>query len=113
MKISIKTHGSAINHLAWGVMRKHNLTWKQAIAHAFDALRMKSRLSTGIVNFSFTKISDGSTRKAVGTRDLAAIPAQFHPKGESTKPETTNVVTYFDIEAKGWRSFDISNLNPA
>lgn len=113
MKISIKTHGSQINHLAWGVKRRHNLTWKQAIAHAFKALRMKQELSNGVVNFSYVKVSTGEIRNASGTRDIANIPAAFHPKGTSTKPETTNVVSYFDLDAQGWRSFDIANLAPS
>jgi len=113
MKISIRTHAKQLNHLAWGVRRKHGLTWKAAMGHAFRALRMKETLSTGVVNFSFTKVSDGSTRVANGTRDLNAIPAAFHPKGTSTKPETTNTVTFFDVDAQGWRSFSIDTLNPA
>jgi hypothetical protein len=112
MKISIKKNGSQINHLAWGVKRRHGLTWKQAITHAFDALRMKQRLSTAIVNFSFTKVSDGTTRIAKGTRDLGLIPSSKHPKKESA-PKSTNVVNYFDLGANDWRSFDISNLNPS
>ncbi len=118
MKISIKTHGSQINHLAWGAIKRFKangktLTWKDAFAFAVDALNMKSRLSSGVVNFSFVKVSTGEVRAAVGTRDLANIPTEFHPKGTSTKPETTNVVSYFDLDAAGWRSFDITNLIPS
>jgi len=112
MKISIKTHGKAINHLAWGVVRKNGMTWKQAYHHAVNALSMKERLSSGVVEFKFTKL-DGTLRPAKGTRSLEFIPAQFHPKGTSTKPETTNVVSFFDVENNGWKSFDIANLVPS
>jgi len=112
-KISIRTHAKQINHLAWGVRRSHGLTWRQAFHHAVKALTMKESLSNGIVNFSFKKVSDGSIRAAKGTRSLEVIPTELHPKGTSTKPETTNVVTYFDIDSNGWRSFDISNLIPS
>lgn len=117
MKISIRTHGKSINHLAWGAIkaakqRGKTRTWKEAFAHAIDALTIKDRLSTGIVTFTFTKL-DGSLRPAKGTRSLEFIPAEFHPKGTSKKPETTNVVSFFDVENKGWKSFDITTLIPS
>ena len=112
MKFSIRTHGKAINHLAWGVVRKYGMTWKDAYAHAIKALSMKDRLTTGVVEFSFTKL-DGTHMDAKGTRDLNLITAAKHPKGTSTKPETTNVVGYFDLAINEWRSFDITTLNPA
>lgn len=118
MKISIKTHGSQINHLAWGAIRSFkargkSLSWKEAFAFAVDALNIKNRLATGVVEFSFVKVSTGEVRAAKGTRELSNIPAEFHPKGTSTKSETTNVVSYFDLGSQGWRSFDISNLIPS
>jgi hypothetical protein len=118
MKISIATHGKQINHLAWGAIRRFKsngkvLSWKEAFHFAVGALSMKERLSTGVVNFAFVKVSTNETRLAKGTRDLANIPVEFHPKGTSTKPETTNVVSYFDLDSKGWRSFDVTNLVPS
>jgi hypothetical protein len=118
MKISIKTHGASINHLAWGAIRRFKangktLTWKQAFAFAVDALNVKDRMATGVVEFSFVKVSTGEVRAAKGTRELSNIPSEFHPKGTSTKSETTNVVSYFDLGVQGWRSFDISTLIPS
>lgn len=111
--ISIRTHAKQLNHLAWGAKKRHGMTWKAAMQFAFDALRIKQRMATSVISFAYIKLSTGEVRNAKGTRDLAVIPTDKHPKGTSTKPETTNTVSYFDLDVQGWRSFDVTNLTPA
>jgi hypothetical protein len=51
---------------------------------------------------TFTK-QDGTVRVLRGTRNLDLIPKKYHPKGN--KPDHLTLVTVFDLDAKGWRSF--------
>ena len=65
-------------------------------------------LTRGVVNFKYTK-KDGSERIASGTRYMPFIIAQgAEPKGTGT--EKIGVITYYDIEKQGWRSFAEENF---
>ena len=108
MKISIKTHGSQINFIAWGIVRKHALSWGEAFRAAIQALKIKITMEKGKTEFSFLK-KDGSTRHAFGTRNLDLIPSESWPKNSSI-PSVTNVVKYFDLEKNAWRSFQAVSL---
>jgi hypothetical protein len=65
-------------------------------------------LTNGVVNFKYTK-KDGSERIASGTRYMPFIIAQgAEPKGTGT--EKIGVITYYDLEKQGWRSFAEENF---
>ena len=69
---------------------------------------IKERLASGGVHFTYRK-KDGTEREAYGTRNIDiiagndAIPSGFG----STK---RGVITYYDIDSEGWRSFRIENF---
>lgn len=65
-------------------------------------------LTSGVVSFKYTK-KDGSERIASGTRHMDFIRTQgAEPKGTGT--EKIGVITYYDLEKEGWRSFAEENF---
>jgi hypothetical protein len=54
------------------------------------------------------KKKDGSERILIGTRNEGKIPKEHHPKGIGTVNPA--VVTIFDLENAGWRSFKPETL---
>ena len=69
------------------------------------------KLQSGIVTVKFTKI-DGTERVMVCTKSLELIPTEAHPVNtvlpkldENGQPIVTQLVTVYDLEMKGWRSF--------
>ncbi len=67
-------------------------------------------LTEGAVAFKFIK-SDGSIRSANGTTNLDLIPEAARPAAMSDNSGA--VVAFYDIDAKGWRSFRRENLQTA
>ena len=66
------------------------------------------RFASGDVYFSYLK-KDGTVREAYGTRNTNIINEyNASPKGNSS--EKDGVITYYDIEFEGWRSFKIENF---
>ena len=68
----------------------------------------KTALCNNLVKFSFTK-KDGTLREAVGTLNMSYIQktdpqAVPNSLGYSSSPET-DMVRYYDIERRNWRSF--------
>lgn len=61
---------------------------------------LESKLETGVVRFYFTK-KDGSTRSALGTRNLDLIPRGDLP---SHLYNITSAMVYWDLEACAYRS---------
>ena len=73
------------------------------VAHQIAVLIRKMYLAS--VSFYYTK-QDGSIRHAVGT--LTGYEHCFH-RPYTPRPENTFVV-YYDLEAKGWRTFHAENF---
>jgi hypothetical protein len=74
------------------------------------------KLQNEIVQLKFTK-ADGTERHMVGTKNIIHIPEEFHPKtdkvvklDESGNPIETDLITVWDMEAKGWRSFNFGKV---
>ena len=61
-------------------------------------------LHEGIVDFEFIK-KDGSVRKAKGTLVADYLPAPAADSDGSTRKKNENVMVYFDMEKKSFRSF--------
>jgi hypothetical protein len=61
---------------------------------------LRNELANGVTDFAFIK-KDGSVRVSRGTTNLAFVPMEKHPK---TKKSNQNVVTFFDLDKKEWRS---------
>lgn len=67
-----------------------------------DLSEFGNMLRRGIVEFEFIK-KDGSVRQAKGTLVAEHLPA---PKGDSKSHKTNeNVMVYFDMDKKSFRSF--------
>ena len=60
-------------------------------------------LNEGEVEVKFMK-ANGDIRVLTGTRNLDLIPVEDHPKG-SSNTKSDSVVTVYDLDAYGWRSF--------
>lgn len=74
------------------------------------------KLQQEVVQLKFTK-ADGSVRHMVCTKNIIHIPEEFHPKtdkvvklDENGNPIETDLVTVWDMEAKGWRSFNFGKV---
>lgn len=66
---------------------------------------VKNILTVTTANIVFTK-KDGTERVMRCTLNSAMIPADKHPKSDSTtKPRTDAVQAVYDLDADGWRSF--------
>ena len=69
---------------------------------------IKERLSSGDVHFTYRK-KDGTEREAHGTRNLDIITRYGAiPSGNGS--EKGGVITYYDLNSNGWRSFRIENF---
>ena len=69
---------------------------------------IKNRLASGDVHFTYRK-KDGTEREAYGTRNTDIITINdAMPSGNGS--EKTGVITYYDLNVKGWRSFKVENF---
>ena len=71
---------------------------------------VKEDLRSKIMEVTFNK-KDGEQRVMLCTLMTSAIPIEFRPKTESTKPDNPNNQSVWDIRAEGWRSFIWSKCN--
>ena len=80
------------------------------IATTFD---LRTALNEGVVLFEFVK-KDGSLRHARGTTCPDLIPVDNTPKGARTPEQqarySQQLVTFYDIDKKAWRSMRIAAL---
>ena len=69
---------------------------------------IKEKLKNGICEFKYRK-KDGSERSARGTRKSDVLKENgAEPSGRGV--EKVGVIAYYDIDAEGWRSFNIENF---
>ena len=69
---------------------------------------IKGVLASGDVYFTYKK-KDGTEREAYGTRNTGIIKDHnATPVGTGT--EKIGVITYYDLDSKGWRCFKIENF---
>src|SRR4051812_35133957 len=89
---------------AWRLIREEGFTFARALKFAWKVVKradLKDLLSHSIVRVTFMKVSGEVTTRTV-TRNASFIPAEFAPKGDSTKKDGT--ITFFSISDGGWRS---------
>ena len=74
------------------------------------------KLQNEIVQLTFIK-ADGSERPMVCTKNIFHIPEEFHPKtdkvvklDENGNPVVTDLITVWDMENAGWRSFNFGKV---
>lgn len=72
--------------------------------HRVEPETLRRKLREGVVQFAFKKV-DGTLRTAVGTTNMSTIPSESHPRG--VRESSPNVVVFWDIEKREWRSVSI------
>jgi len=77
--------------------------------YRYDDLR--KRLHAGVVEVTFTK-KDGTERVMKCTLNQQHIPEKDYPKGDGPMmaPSNGKVISCYDIENQGWRSFIVENV---
>ncbi len=91
--------------MAWQFVKRNGFTMSEALKVAWANIKLRVRLSSGIIRFYFRKV-DGTIREAWGTLATDKVP---QTKGSDRKPNDTLQV-YFDTEKQEWRSFKKVNL---
>lgn len=74
---------------------------QNVITYNEDVGQLEQELRCRIVHMIYRK-RDGSLRDAYGTRCLALIPAEYHPRGQRTTPAW--LLPYWDTQRGGWRA---------
>lgn len=69
-----------------------------------DLAEFGNMLREGIVEFEFIK-KDGTVRQAKGTLLAEHLPAPKADSDTTTRKKNDNVMVYFDMEKKSFRSF--------
>lgn len=106
MKVTTAIRSKVLS-LAHQLCKTAKLDFSTAQKKAWAVIRLKSAMQENeAVSFSYVKKSTSEIRPAVGTTNAAHVPATLGTGKE--KPAT--IVTYFDLEAAGWRSFDAANI---
>lgn len=79
---------------------------------ADEVMLLEQKMMEGAMTFQYRK-KDGTIRNAVGTLSRRLMKQEdgtlWEPKGEA-KPVAPQWFKYFDLDAHGWRQFDVSQL---
>jgi hypothetical protein len=67
------------------------------------------RLQEGETRFRFMKMN-GSLREARGTTNPSLIPIENHPDPDQKQKLSENVIRYYDLDEKWWRSLRVETL---
>jgi len=103
-KRSIK---SEVFTTAWNLVKSGVAsTISRALVLAWRRVKILSSLRKGIAYFTYIKAS-GEAREAIGTLNQGNY--RYVPKG-SNRASRLDVVKYFDIGVRGWRSFRLDRL---
>ena len=96
-----------------------NYSWSTAVTDAWRMQEVRNAMYTGIVELYYTK-KDGTDVMRHGTLSPALIPSMAAPKGIQDKliedgaaEPTWGVISYYDLDMRGWRSFQRDSLNKA
>lgn len=74
-----------------------------------DRYELKETLSNGIITVAFDK-RDGSRREMRCTLKPDLLPPQLLQENETPRKENLDVLSVWDIEANGWRSFRLDSI---
>ena len=75
----------------------------------FDRYELKETLSNGIVTVTFEKL-DGTIREMRCTLQADMLPPMLLQEGAKPRVENPNVLSVWDIDSHGWRSFRIDSI---
>ena len=71
--------------------------------------RLKSKLHESAVVFKYKKVN-GDIREAYGTLNIKIMGEENQPHGNDKYQAPEDVIRYYDLNSKGWRSFRVENL---
>ena len=91
---------------SWMLVKVYGFTMSEAMKHMWQVMKLKKRMSKGVVKFLYTKL-DGSVRTAWGTLCGSLMPASQNTSGR--KPNES-VTTYWDCEKNSFRCFKTANF---
>ena len=82
-----------------------------AMKIAWEINNFRDELRRGLVRFTYRK-ADGTDRVALGTLNNMLIPTAALPKSTDVNipRERLAIITYYDLEKDGWRSFYFYSL---
>lgn len=66
-------------------------------------------LNSEVVTVTFTKV-DGSTRVMQCTLVPEILPKQVVTEDKKKRTQPENILAVYDVEMKGWRSFNINSV---
>lgn len=75
-----------------------------------EKISIKEALNKGVVTFSYTK-KDGTIRVAKGTtKHSYLVDEGAQSRGGENKVAAAGYTSYYDLDKRGWRSFDEGKL---
>jgi len=90
---------------AWQLVKSAGLTLSEALKKAWGVFKFKESLKEWVSVFYYKK-KDGTVRRALGTLDPSLIDYEY----KGSQKDNYKSITYWDIEANGFRSFSIGSL---
>lgn len=100
MSTTHRNNLTKVMNLAWDFVKKYGLNLSDALKKAWANIKLRARLTNGIVEFRFVK-TDGSIRLAFGTLKADLVP----PTVGSDRQRNDMVQAYYDTEKGAWRCF--------
>ena len=92
---------------AWRMFRITGESFATCLKRAWQLTKLAKAMKTKVVQFFYVKASTGELRQAFGTLQANVIDGLV--KGTGRKANE-NLMTYYDQEAQGFRSFKKFNL---
>lgn len=92
---------------AWRMFRITGESFATCLKRAWQLAKLAKAMKTKVVQFFYVKASTGELRQAFGTLQASVIDGLV--KGTGRKANE-NLMTYYDQEAQGFRSFKKFNL---
>ena len=85
--------------------------WKRSCNEAWDIQDVRTAMQQGLVKIYFVK-KNGEVVSRIGTLNPDFIPGSKMPKGTDSVTLTPNyeTIAYYDLDKRGWRSFQIIGL---
>ena len=107
---------SRVMHMAHKLLTFYpQMSWSEVLELAWQFLYLRQMLQRGIVKFSYYKINDviltRVLRPARGTLCNELIPADKQPTGSPLYTPNYSTMSYYDLDAQGWRSFRLDCLH--
>ena len=107
---------SRVMHMAHKLLTFYpQKSWSEILELAWQFLYLRQMLQRGIVNFSYYKINDviltRVLRPARGTLNNELIPPDKRPTGSPIYTPNYGVMSYYDLDVQGWRSFRLDCLH--